>query len=116
MKNAGARKHLVNAAEALRKGDWSGSVRESIHAVESVATALAPGDGTLGAALKTIEKRGHLHGALKAAFEKLYGYSSDEKGVRHALVFDDRAKVDEADALFMLGACASFISYLLSRS
>jgi hypothetical protein len=63
-----------------------------------------------------LEQRGHLHGGLKAAFGKLYGYSSDEEGVRHALVFGEEAKVDETDALFMLGACASFVSYLLSRS
>jgi hypothetical protein len=43
-------------------------------------------------------------------------YTSDEEGVRHALVFGDEAQVDEADALFMLGACASFVSYLLARS
>jgi hypothetical protein len=63
-----------------------------------------------------MEQRGHLHGSLKAAFGSLYGYSSDEEGVRHALVFSDEAKVDEADALFMMGACASFVSYLLARS
>jgi hypothetical protein len=90
-------------------------VRESIHAVEAVAVRLAPGTGTLGAALKVLEQRGHLHGGLKAAFSSLYGYSSDEEGVRHALVFGDEAQVDEADALFMLGACASFVSYLLAR-
>jgi hypothetical protein len=90
-------------------------VRESIHAVEAVAVRLAPDTSTLGAALKVLEKRDHLHGGLKSAFEKLYGYSSDEAGVRHALVFSDEAKVDEADALFMLGACASFVSYLLAR-
>jgi hypothetical protein len=54
-------------------------------------------------------------GSLKAAFGSLYGYSSDEEGVRHALVFSNETQVDEADALFMLGACASFVSYLLAR-
>jgi hypothetical protein len=111
----GARRHLLAAGVALRNGDWAGSVRESIHAVESVAVRLAPSGDTLSAALKEIDKQGHLHGALRAAFEKLYGYSSDEAGVRHALVFSDEADVDEADALFMLGACASFVSYLLAR-
>lgn len=114
--DAAARKHLVDAAAALRTGDWAGSVRNSIHAVESVAIKLAPGEDTLGAALNAIDRRGHLHGGLKAAFSKLYGYSSDEAGVRHALVFTDEASVDEADALFMLGACSSFVSYLLARS
>lgn len=115
-KNAtAARKQLIAAGVALRNSDWAACVRESIHAVEAVAVRLAPGTGTLGAALKVLEQRGHLHGGLKAAFSSLYGYSSDEEGVRHALVFGDEAQVDEADALFMLGACASFVSYLLAR-
>jgi len=115
-KNATAvRKQLIAAGVALRNSDWAGSLRESIHAVEAMAVRLAPGTDTLGAALKVLEQRGHLHGGLKAAFGSLYGYSSDEEGVRHALVFGDEAQVDEADALFMLGACASFVSYLLAR-
>jgi hypothetical protein len=111
-----ARKQLVAAAVALRQSDWASSVRESIHAVEAMAVRLAPGTDTLGAALKVLEQRGHLHGGLKAAFGSLYGYSSDQEGVRHALVFSDEVQVDEADALFMLGACASFVSYLAARS
>jgi AbiJ N-terminal domain 4 len=115
-KNAtAARKQLIAAGVALRNGDWAGSVRESIHAVEAVAVRFAPGTSTLGVALKVLEQRGHLHGGLKTAFGALYGYTSDEEGVRHALVFGNEAQVDEADALFMLGACASFVSYLLSR-
>lgn len=112
---SGAKSHLVSAIEEARRGDWAGSVRESISAVESVAIVLAPDTRTLGAALGELEKRGHLHGALKSAFSKLYGFTSDENGVRHALVLQDKAKVDEADALFMLGACASFVSYLVAK-
>ncbi len=110
-----ARKQLIAAGVALRDADWTGCVRESIHAVEAMAVRLAPGTDTLGAALRVLEQRGHLHGSLKAAFGSLYGYSSDEEGVRHALVFGDEAQVDEADALFMLGACATFVSYLVAR-
>lgn len=112
---AAARKQLIAAGVALRNADWAGCVRESIHAVEAVAVRLAQGTNTLGAALRELEQRGHLHGSLKAALGALYGYSSDEEGVRHALVFGNEAQVDEADALFMLGACASFVSYLLAR-
>jgi hypothetical protein len=116
-KNAtAARKQLIAAAVALRNADWPGCVRESIHAVEATAVNLAPETKTLGDALKVLEKRGHIHSGLKAAFGALYGYSSDEKGIRHALVIEDEAHVDEADALFMLGACASFVSYLLART
>ena len=116
-KNATAvRKQLIAAGVALRNSHWARSVRESIHAVEAMAVRLAPGTETLGEALGMLERSGHLHGGLKKAFGSLYGYSRAEEGVRHALVFGDEAKVDEADALFVLGACASFVSYLLARS
>jgi hypothetical protein len=111
-----ARAHLIAAGAALRASDWPGSVRESINAVESMARTLEPSVSTLGPALDALEKRGHLHGALKRAFSALYGYTSDEKGIRHALVLEDKAQVDETDALFMLGSCASFVSYLIARA
>ena len=109
---AGASSHLRKASERVNQGDWAGSVRESIHAVESVARTLAPDATTLDPALKSIEKSGALHPALKTAFSKLYGYASDEKGIRHALLNGDGADVGADEALFMLGACASFASYL----
>jgi len=111
-----ARHHLVAAGSELRHEDWAGSIRESIHAVEAMARMIAPDARTLGPALTELEKRGHLHAGLKKAFTVLYGYSSDEEGVRHALVFNENPNVDEADALFMLGACASFVSYLIART
>ncbi len=112
----GARQHLVSAGKKLADGDWVGSIRESIHAVEAMAVSHAPGN-TLGPALAELERRGKLHGSLKQAFSKLYGFTSDNKtGVRHANVFGETDTVDETDALFMLGACASFVSYLIARS
>lgn len=111
----GARTHLERAVKHLRTGNWADSIRDSIHAVEAVATAIAPGSTTLGAALTELEKNGHLHGSLKKGFGALYGYTSDEAGVRHALALEKEALVDEADALFMLGSCASFVSYLVTN-
>jgi hypothetical protein len=57
-----------------------------------------------------------MHPAMKKGFTSLYAYTSDEKGIRHALLDDRAAKVDEADALFMLGACAAFVSYLINKA
>ena len=111
-----ARSHLIESGVALRNGNWADSIRESIHAVESAARLLDKNTKSLGDALKKIEKNGNLHGGLKSAFSALYGYTSDEEGVRHALVYQDTPKVDETDALFMLGACASFVSYLLAKN
>jgi hypothetical protein len=112
----GARKHLRDAASELSAGNWPASIRESIHAVESVARVLDPTSNTLAPALATLEKSIRLHGALKAGFGNLYGYTSDEKGVRHALLGDGAPQVDETDALYMLGSCAAFVSYLINKA
>lgn len=108
----GAATHLRQAGERIRDRDWAGSVRESIHAVESVAKRIAPGKArTLGEVLPVLERRGGLHGALKKGFSALYGYTSDEPGIRHALL-EDESKVTQDEAIYMIGACAAFCSYL----
>ena len=110
---SGGAKHLRNASACINQGDWAESVKESIHAVESVASTIDPkASQTLGPALASIEKHGALHPALKSAFNKLYGYTSDEQGIRHALRDQAEADVGMDEAVFMLGACASFASYL----
>lgn len=111
----GARAHLQDAAKYLTAGSWAPSVRESIHAVEAVAKLLEPTADTLGPALNRFAKAGHIHQALKDGMSKIYGYTSDEKGIRHSLLEDSDAKVDETDALFMFGACASFVTYLIGK-
>ncbi len=113
---SGAETHLRKAGERVNQGDWSGSVEESILAVESVARQLDPdASKTLGPALNSLEKSGQLHPALKKAFSNLYGYTSDEQGIRHALIDNPTSSVGKDEALFMLGACASFASYLWRR-
>lgn len=109
----GSASHLRAAAEKINAGDWAGAIRESIHAVESVARQIdSRASNTLGPALRSLEQQGALHPALKGAFNKLYGYTSDEQGIRHALLDHEAANADVNEAVFMLGACASFASYL----
>ena len=109
----GSASHLRKASEYINGNDWAGSIRESINAVESVARQLDPKSSeTLRGALASLEKRQALHPALKEAFTKLYGYTSNEQGIRHALLDRSTAKVGMDEAVFMLGACASFASYL----
>ena len=114
----GAASHLRKASEGMRSGDYGDSIRESIHAVESVARLIDPeAKKTLGPALDSLERAGLLkHTALKDAFKKLYGYTSDEQGIRHSLVDQSSADVDLDEALFMFGACASFAAYLATKS
>lgn len=108
----GAAKHLREAGQRIIRQDWPGGVRESIHAVESVARQVAPGSAdTLREALAVLVRQQGLHGALKKGFGALYGYASDEQGIRHALL-EDESKVTQDEAIYMIGACAAFCSYL----
>ncbi len=114
---AGATTHLRKAAERINERDYADSVRESINAVESVARTIDPeANKTLGPALDSLERVELLkHPALKEAFKKLYGYTSDEQGIRHPLLEKDSADVGLDEAVFMFGACASFAAYLTNK-
>lgn len=115
MEFEGARAHLRKAAENLTAGNAADSIRESIHAVESVARVIG-GTNALSDSLKAIKVKHNLHPALEKGFNSIYGFTSDENGIRHALLDDGTAKVDETDAMFMIGACSAFVSYLANRS
>lgn len=105
--------HLRQAGQLINQGDWSGSIRESIHAVESIARNLTPDEATAFApALRSLEKIHPIHPALKHAFIRLYGYTSDEEGIRHPLINSADSPAGRDEAVFMLSACASFTSYL----
>jgi hypothetical protein len=112
----GARAHLRKAAEELTTGRYADSIRESIHSVEATARVLEPKASALNSALDRLESRAKIHNKLKHGFTNLYGYTSDERGIRHPLLDDGTANVDETDALFMIGACAAFVSYLIGKA
>ena len=77
------------------RGHSTRFIRESIHAVESIARTMTGAD-TLAGALQKLEGRVSVHPALKRGFQALYGYTSDEDGIRHALLEKSAAKVDLA--------------------
>jgi len=92
--------------------DYRNSVKEAISAVESLCKIIVGIDNiTFAPALKLIEEKHKIHGALKSAFTSLYGYTSDAGGIRHSLLTDD-IEVSMEDANFMLVTCSSFINYL----
>ncbi|GAI53088.1 unnamed protein product, partial [marine sediment metagenome] len=63
---------------------------------------------------KVVKGKIDLHPALEKAFDSLYGYTSDEGGIRHALM--GVPDLDFEDAKFMLVSCAAFINYLKLKS
>lgn len=113
----GVTKHLRRALELLsdrKRPDYRNSIKESISAVESISRAIVGEEkATLGDALKKLERNGKLHPALKEAFVKLYGYTSDEDGIRHAMLEEPDLTAD--DAKFFLVSCTAFVNYLKTK-
>lgn len=99
--------------------DYENSIKESISAVEAICeilTGIKGKEATLGNMLKEIENRGIvIHGALKSAFNILYGYTCDANGIRHAGDIGGALSTFE-EAKFMLVSCSAFINYLIGVS
>ena len=116
-KYEGVREHLETALSHFsdeEKPDYRNSVKESISAAESMAQiVMGDEDATLGKALTAMENERGLNGALKASFSSLYGYASDQEGIRHAL--SERSDVSFAFAKFMLVNCTAFVNYLIDE-
>ena len=114
----GARSHLEKALGFLsdrEKPDYKNSIKESISAVESICKIIAGKDkAQLGEALKILESKNGLKGQLKSGFEKLYNYTNDKGGIRHAEgLFESNVSFEEAK--FMLVSCCAFINYLIAE-
>lgn len=109
--------HLRRALELLsdrNTPDYRNSIKEAISAVESlVASNVSADRGTLGQLIKKLEDEIGLHPALSKAFSNLYGYTSDEGGIRHALMETER--VDFDDAKFMLVVCSAFVNFVKAK-
>lgn len=112
-----ARHHIERATAALSNRtnpDYVSVIRDSINAAESFARHLT-GKHTLGAAIDELKRtRSGLHPALIAGWKSLYGWSSDDAGIRHggSLV----AAPSFALARWMLVSCSAFLTYLALES
>ncbi len=114
----GAQQHLAAALTLLadrKNPDYRNSIKESISAVESISRAVT-GDSkaTLGAALNILQPRIQMHDAMKKAFSVLYGYTSDEGGIRHAMM--EKPSLSFSDAKFMLLACSGFVTFVVGKA
>lgn len=69
---------------------------------------------TLDAALKELSKKTEIHGALSSGFSKLYGYTSDESGIRHAIL--EEPNIGFAEAKYMIVSCSAFVNFLIQKA
>jgi len=118
VKLKGVRIHITTALDKLadrKNPDFRNSVKESISAVESLAQSITGNPkATLGEALKILGPAVGMHSAFREGLSKLYGFTSDADGIRHAIL--NEPNVTYADALFMLVACSAFVNYILGKA
>ena len=114
----GAVEHIRTALVLLGKKpepDYRNSIKEAISAVESVAKQIGGTKSSgIDGALEELAKNSQLHGALKAGFKSLYGFTSDADGIRHAIL--QQPNVGFPEAKYMVVACSAFVHYLIQKA
>lgn len=113
----GARRHLQDALTLMSdrsNPNYRNSIKDSISAVEALCQVIAEDEhATLGQAIKVLDEKIGIHSSLKGAYSKLYGYTSNADGIRHAMSEDTALYLE--DALYMLVSCSAFINYIVSK-
>ena len=113
----GVSAHIAAAVKFLsdrKNPNYRNSVKESISAVESLFKVLTKNQSaTLSDGLKEMKKTNEIHPSLLSGFEKIYAYTSDQGGIRHAIF--DTDKTSHSDAKFMLVSCSAFINYVVGK-
>ena len=111
-------KHIQKAISLFKNepADYANSIKESISAVEALCQIIIEDESvTLGKAIKKLKEKGVIiPPALEEAFNKLYGYTSNAWGIRHALSEGDTPPTFD-DAKYMLVSCSAFVNYLISK-
>ncbi len=115
----GVRVHLDTALThfgARPTPDYRNAIKESIAAVESALFQIngAKTSGLKDALAQFEKKVPPLHPAMRQGFLSLYGYTSDEDGIRHAILDESTVGFDEAK--FMLVSCSAFVNFLIGKA
>jgi len=111
-----SRTHLDTSLKLIsdkKSPDYRNSIKESISAVEATCQIITGQKSTLSDCLRVIKTKRPIHPAFETALTKLYGFTGDEGGIRHALT-EESIEPTYADAKFMLIACSGFCSFLLT--
>jgi hypothetical protein len=113
---SGVRAHLNAAIACLAKrpdADYPNTMKEAISAVEALVGLIVNKPGvTMGDGVKDLAKHLPIHPALVRSWSALYGYTSEEPGVRHGSGAGV-PKVGHAEAMHMLVTCSAIVSYLI---
>lgn len=92
--------------------DYQNSIKESITALEGLNQILTGNSNDFS---KTIDKL-EIHPALKEGFTKLYGWTCDDKGIRHSSVkYEEPLSAGSSEARYMLITTSAFVNYLIEK-
>lgn len=107
----------LNFYADIKEPDYENSIKESISAVEAmccIITGMSGANSSLGKTIKKLKENGiHIHSSMENAFSSLYGYTSDEDGIRHGGI--DFKNAPAEDAKYMLISCSAFVNYLIEK-
>ena len=112
-----AREHLQNAIELFADREnpkYANSIKESIIAVESLSRELT-GKKDFSVAVRKLKDDFGLHGAFAEALIKMYGYTSDEAGIRHGKT-KESLPLDQATARYMLVICSAVVNFIADKA
>lgn len=115
---SGTQQHIACAVQLLSQKpipDYRNSIKESISAVESISKQITgQSSGGLDNALSRLDTAVHFHGAFKSGLLSLYGYTSDDSGIRHAILDEPSVGFDEAK--FMLVICSALVNFIMMKA
>ncbi|CDF78422.1 conserved hypothetical protein, partial [Formosa agariphila KMM 3901] len=110
--------HIQTAISKLsdkKEPDYRNSIKESISALEALCKIISGNKkDSLKTSLTKINEKISIHNGLMQGFLKIYGYTSDSDGIRHAMLEKDN--LQQEDAILMLVMCSSFINYIVTKS
>lgn len=113
-----AGKHIKKALALFanrENPDYENSIKESASAIESISSEIS-GQKKISMTMTALVDGGmQLHPAFVEAIVKLFGFSSDEEGVRHAST-GEPLNADQNTALFMLVICSAFVNYITAEN
>ena len=94
--------------------DYENSIKESVSALETLCSIISGEENkTLGETIKIVFREKKIHPSLRESILKLYGFASDEPGVRHGSGKEgNNITFDEAKVVLVI--CSAIINYLIS--
>lgn len=113
----GVKEHLTTALSLLsdrEHPDYRNSIKESISAVEAICRQITK-ESTLDKALPKLKIKGiQIPSILEDGMKKMYYFTNDKNGIRHALM-DEGVETNFEEAKYMLVVCSAFINYLMAK-